>query len=71
VSGLESDIAAVQSNLDSESSTRSTADTSLSNRITTLENASADSRLDAVEADVADHELRISSLESTIDGGVY
>jgi hypothetical protein len=71
VSGLESDIAAVQSNLDSESSTRSTADTSLSNRITTLENASADSRLDAVEADVADHELRISALESTIDGGSY
>jgi hypothetical protein len=71
VSGLESDIAAVQSNLDSESSTRSTADTSLSNRITTLENASADSRLDAVEADVADHETRISALESTIDGGTY
>ena len=71
VSGLESDIAAVQTNLDSESSTRSTADTSLSNRITTLENASADSRLDAVEADVADHELRISALETTIDGGVY
>jgi hypothetical protein len=71
VSGLESDIALVQTNLDAESSTRSTADTSLSNRITTLENASADSRLDAVEADVADHELRISALESTIDGGVY
>jgi chromosome segregation ATPase len=71
VSGLESDIAAVQSNLDSESSTRSTADTSLSNRITTLENASADSRLDAVEADVADHETRISALETTIDGGSY
>jgi hypothetical protein len=71
VSGLESDIALVQSNLDSESSTRSTADTSLSNRITTLENASADSRLDAVEADVADHETRISALESTIDGGTY
>jgi hypothetical protein len=71
VSGLESDIALVQSNLDSESSTRSTADTSLSNRITTLENASADSRLDAVEADVADHETRISALESVIDGGSY
>jgi chromosome segregation ATPase len=71
VSGLESDIAAVQSNLDSESSTRSTADTSLSNRITTLENASADSRLDAVEADVADHETRITALETTIDGGTY
>lgn len=71
VSGLESDIAAVQSNLDSESSTRSTADTSLSNRITTLENASADSRLDAVEADVADHETRITALETTIDGGSY
>jgi hypothetical protein len=71
VSGLESDIAAVQSNLDSESSTRSTADTSLSNRITTLENASADSRLTAVEADVADHETRITALETTIDGGSY
>jgi hypothetical protein len=71
VSGLESDIAAVQSNLDAESSTRSTADTSLSNRITALEGASADSRLDAVEADVADHETRISALESTIDGGTY
>jgi hypothetical protein len=71
VSGLESDIAAVQSNLDSESSTRSTADTSLSNRITTLENASADSRLDAVEADVADHETRITALETSIDGGSY
>jgi hypothetical protein len=71
VSGLESDIAAVQTNLDAESSTRATADTSLSNRITALEGASADSRLDAVEADVADHELRISALESTIDGGVY
>ena len=71
VSGLEADIALVQSNLDSESSTRSTADTSLSNRITTLENASADSRLTAVEADVADHETRISAMESVIDGGVY
>jgi hypothetical protein len=71
VSGLESDIAAVQSNLDSESSTRATADTSLSNRITTLENASADTRLTAVEADVADHETRITALETTIDGGTY
>jgi hypothetical protein len=71
VSGLESDIALVQTNLDAESSTRSTADTSLSNRITTLENASADSRLTAVEADVADHETRITALESTIDGGTY
>jgi hypothetical protein len=71
VSGLESDIAAVQTNLDAESSTRSTADTSLSNRITVLEGASADSRLDAVEADVADHETRITALETTIDGGTY
>ncbi len=46
-------------------------DTSLSNRITALEGASADSRLDAVEADVLDHENRISALESTIDGGSY
>jgi len=61
----------LQSNIDSEASTRATADTSLSNRITTLENASADSRLDAVEADVADIESRLSSLENTIDGGTY
>jgi hypothetical protein len=61
----------LQNNIDAEASTRSTADTSLSNRITTLENASADSRLDAVEADVADIESRLSSLENTIDGGTY
>ena len=61
----------LQSNIDSEASTRSTADTSLSNRLDVLEGASADSRLDAVEADVADHETRISALESTIDGGTY
>jgi hypothetical protein len=54
-----------------EESARATADTSLSNRITALEGASADSRLDAVEADVADHETRISALETTIDGGTY
>jgi len=54
-----------------EASTRATADTSLSNRITTLENASADSRLDDLESDVADHETRITALETTIDGGVY
>jgi len=58
----------LQSNIDSEASTRATADTSLSNRITALEGASADSRLDAVEADVADHETRITALETTIDG---
>ena len=61
----------LQSNIDSEASTRATADTSLSNRITTLENASADSRLDDLESDVADHETRISALETTIDGGSY
>jgi len=61
----------LQSNIDAEASTRATADTSLSNRITALEGASADSRLDAVEADVADHETRITALETTIDGGVY
>jgi hypothetical protein len=61
----------LQSNIDSEASTRSTADTSLSNRLDLLEGASADSRLDAVEADVADHETRISALETTIDGGTY
>jgi len=54
-----------------EESARATADTSLSNRLDALEGASADSRLTAVEADVADHETRISALETTIDGGVY
>jgi hypothetical protein len=71
VSALEAADETLQDNIDAEASTRSTADTSLSNRITTLENASADSRLDAVEADVADIESRLSSLESTIDGGTY
>ena len=61
----------LQNNIDAEASTRSTADTSLSNRILTLENASADSRLDDLESDVADHETRISALETTIDGGTY
>jgi hypothetical protein len=55
----------------SEASTRATADTSLSNRITTLEGVSSDSRLTSLEADVADHENRISAMESVIDGGVY
>jgi hypothetical protein len=55
----------------SEASTRATADTSLSNRITTLEGVSSDSRLTSLEADVADHESRISAMESVIDGGVY
>jgi len=61
----------LQSNIDSEASTRSTADTSLSNRLDALEGASADSRLDDLESDVADHETRITALETTIDGGVY
>lgn len=61
----------LQSNIDAESSARSTADTSLSNRLDVLEGASADSRLDAVEADIAGIESRLSSLETTIDGGVY
>jgi len=61
----------LQANIAAEASTRATADTSLSNRITTLENASADNRLTDLEADVADHETRISALETTIDGGSY
>ena len=71
VSGLEGDIAAVQTNLDAESSTRSTADTSLSNRLDALESVSSDSRLTDLESDVADHETRITALETTIDGGTY
>jgi hypothetical protein len=55
----------------SEASTRATADTSLSNRITSLEGVSSDSRLTSLESDVADHESRISAMESVIDGGVY
>ena len=54
-----------------EASTRATADTSLSNRITSLEGVSSDSRLTSLESDVADHESRISAMESVIDGGVY
>ena len=54
-----------------EASTRATADGSLSNRITTLEGVSSDSRLTSLESDVADHESRISAMESVIDGGVY
>ena len=61
----------LQGNIDSEASTRASADTSLSNRLDVLEGASADSRLTAVEADVADHETRITALETTIDGGTY
>jgi hypothetical protein len=71
VTDLEADIAAVQTNLDTESSTRSTADTSLSNRLDALESVSSDSRLTDLESDVADHETRITALETTIDGGTY
>jgi hypothetical protein len=71
VAALEAADETLQDNIDAEQLSRSTADTSLSNRITALEGASADSRLDAVEADVADHETRISALETTIDGGSY
>ena len=64
-------ITAVQSSVTSEASTRATADTSLGNRITTLENVSSASRLTDLESDVADHESRISALETVIDGGSY
>jgi hypothetical protein len=71
VAALEAADETLQDNIDAEQLSRSTADTSLSNRITALEGASADSRLSAVEVDVADHETRISALETTIDGGSY
>jgi hypothetical protein len=71
VTDLEADIAAVQTNLDAESSSRSAADTSLSNRLDALESVSSDSRLTDLESDVADHETRITALETTIDGGTY
>jgi hypothetical protein len=54
-----------------EASTRATADTSLSNRIGVLEGYNSSTRLTDLEADVADHESRISALETTIDGGTY
>ena len=61
----------LQGNIDSEASTRAAVATSLSNRLDVLEGASADSRLTDLEADVLDHENRISALETTIDGGTY
>jgi trimeric autotransporter adhesin len=61
----------LQGNIDSEASTRAAADTSLSNRLDSLEAVSSDSRLTDLEADVADHETRITALETTIDGGTY
>ena len=61
----------LQNNIDAEALARSTADTSLSNRVTTLEGYNASTRLTDLEADVADHETRITALETTIDGGVY
>ena len=64
-------ITSVQSSVTSEASTRATADTSLGNRITSLENVSSSSRLTDLESDVADHESRISALETVIDGGSY
>jgi hypothetical protein len=54
-----------------EESARATADTSLSNRIGVLEGYNSSTRLTDLEADVADHESRISAMESVIDGGVY
>jgi bacterioferritin (cytochrome b1) len=64
-------ITGVQNSVTAEASTRATADTSLSNRITTLENVSSSTRLTELESDVADHESRISALETVIDGGTY
>ncbi len=61
----------LQNNINSEASTRATADTSLSNRLDVLEAVNSSTRLTDIEADVADHELRITALETTIDGGVY
>jgi hypothetical protein len=67
----EAAITGVQNSVTAEASTRATADTSLSNRIGVLESYNSSTRLTDLEADVADHESRISSLESVIDGGVY
>ena len=64
-------ISTLTTRVSDEESARATADTSLSNRITALEGANSDSRLDAVEADIADHESRLSAMESVIDGGSY
>lgn len=61
----------LQNNIDAEASSRSTADTSLSNRLDVIEGFNASTRLTSLESDVADHETRISALESVIDGGTY
>jgi hypothetical protein len=71
VAALELADGVLQDNIDAEASTRSTADTSLSNRITTLETVGVSARLTDLESDVADHESRIAALESVIDGGTY
>ena len=71
VSTLESADSVLQSNITAEASTRATADTSLSNRIGTLESVGVSARLTDLESDVADHESRIAALETTIDGGTY
>ena len=71
VSTLESADSVLQSNITAEASTRATADTSLSNRIGTLESVGVSARLTDLESDVADHESRITALETTIDGGTY
>ena len=67
----EAAITGVQNSVTAEASTRATADTSLSNRIGVLEGYNSSTRLTDLEADVADHESRISALETTIDGGTY
>jgi len=54
-----------------EESARATADTSLSNRIGVLEGYNSSTRLTELESDVANHESRISAMESVIDGGTY
>lgn len=68
---LAAETSARQSAISSEATTRAAADTSLSNRLDVLEGYNASTRLTDLEADVADHETRISALESVIDGGTY
>jgi hypothetical protein len=67
--------ATLQSNIDSEASTRASAISGLDSRVVALESASADSRLDEVESDIAAIESaataltgRVSTLETTAAG---
>ncbi len=71
VTTAEADIVANAGSISSEATTRANADSALSSRVTVLENLDIGGRLTDLESDVADHETRISALETQIDGVTY